>query len=367
MSWWLIKNSDQLDTPALAVFPDRVKENIRILVSMVSNVDQLRPHIKTNKSPQASTLMIEAGIKNFKCATIAEAEMLGEAGAPDILLAYQPTGPKITRLADLIRNFPDSHFSCLVDDLECAGIISFAMEEKGLVLDVWIDINVGMNRTGINPLKAAELFRQSVSLKGINPIGIHAYDGHLREMDLSIRKFKCDEAFKIIESAAQAIQVTTGIIPKIVAGGSPTFPIHSTRTGVQCSPGTFIYWDIGYGDLLKEQPFQHAVVVLTRVISKPAIGLLCLDLGHKSIASENPLDKRVVFQDHSDLIPVSQSEEHLVVKTEKWDNYKVGQLIYGIPYHVCPTIALYEFSWVIKEGHTTVKWDHIARNRRISI
>ncbi|MFM7327263.1 MAG: D-TA family PLP-dependent enzyme [Bacteroidota bacterium] len=365
--WYTIENAGVIDTPALAIWPERVKENISILKSFVKDVARLRPHVKTNKSPEACALMLEAGITKFKCATIAEAELLGEAGAPDVLLSYQPTGPKAVRLAQLVKHYPETRYSCLVDDEATAGHIAAAMTAAGCVLDVWIDLNIGMNRTGISPSAGARLFEQCLSLNGIRPVGLHAYDGHLRDEDLSVRTRKCDEGFMAVTTLAETINATLGIRPLIVAGGSPTFPIHAKREGVECSPGTFIYWDTGYASILREQPFVFAAMVLTRVISKPAPGVICLDLGHKSIASENPLDRRVSFPEAPDLTPVGQSEEHLVMRTDTPDKYQVGQLLYGLPYHVCPTVALYDKAWAVRGGIATNDWNNTARRRSITI
>jgi len=77
-NWYLLKNIDELDSPALVVFPDRVKHNIRLAIDMIGDVSRLRPHIKTNKSPDVAQFMIKEGITKFKCATIAEAEMLAQ-------------------------------------------------------------------------------------------------------------------------------------------------------------------------------------------------------------------------------------------------------------------------------------------------
>ena len=103
-SWFQIDNVDQLDSPALVVFPERVRENIHLLKTIVDDIEQLRPHAKTHKTKEATQLMMAAGIHKFKCATIAEAEMLAICGAVDVLLAYQPVGPKLSRLAELIKN-----------------------------------------------------------------------------------------------------------------------------------------------------------------------------------------------------------------------------------------------------------------------
>src|ERR1700754_307613 len=100
--WYHINNIASLDSPALIIFPARVKANINTAIKMIGDVTRLRPHIKTNKSPQAVQCMIDAGITKFKCATIAEAEILGIAGAKDVFLAYQPLGPKLQRFINLI-------------------------------------------------------------------------------------------------------------------------------------------------------------------------------------------------------------------------------------------------------------------------
>ena len=105
-NWFEIKNIDELDSPALVIFPERVKHNIQLAIDMIGDVSFLRPHIKTNKSPDVSRLMLNSGITKFKCATIAEAEMLAQCNAPDVLLAYQPLGPKLKRFVSLIKKYP---------------------------------------------------------------------------------------------------------------------------------------------------------------------------------------------------------------------------------------------------------------------
>ena len=116
-NWYIADNVDEFDSPALFIYPDRIKENIRRLLEKV-DPDLLRPHVKTNKMAEVCKLMMEAGIKKFKAATIAEAEMLAMIQAPDVLLAYPPTGPKIKRLIRLIQKYPATKFSCLVDHID---------------------------------------------------------------------------------------------------------------------------------------------------------------------------------------------------------------------------------------------------------
>ncbi|MCW3108564.1 MAG: family PLP-dependent enzyme, partial [Segetibacter sp.] len=349
--WFHIKNIDSIDSPALVVYKERVEENIRVLLSMIDDPQRLRPHVKTHKTKEVSLLLMQAGINKFKCATIAEAEMLAMVDAPDVLLAYQPIGPKLQRFISLIQKYPSTKFSCLIDNLISAKSVSETAVSNQIVLPVYIDINLGMNRTGISPdEKAIELYEQVSTLPGLQLVGLHVYDGHFRSPDIAQRTKDSDAAFIQVEKLRMGL-IENGLNePIIIAGGSPTFPIHAKRKEVECSPGTFIFWDKGYQSTCEEQPFVTAALVISRIISLPAKNTFCLDLGHKSIASENELSKRVYFLNAPELKFVGHSEEHLVAEAPEGHSYKPGDVLYGLPYHICPTCALYERALVVENS-----------------
>jgi D-threonine aldolase len=366
-TWYSLQNMDSVDSPALVVYPDRVRENIRLLKAMSRGADWLRPHVKTHKLPEVSRMLMDEGIYKFKCATIAEAEMLAMAGATDVLLAYQPVGPKVIRLLELVRTYPETIFSCLVDNIPSAESIAGTFAAHNHTMAVFIDLNVGMNRTGIAPGKQAlALYEVCANMNGIRPAGLHAYDGHLRDSDFAIRQAKVAEGFAPVLTLAAQIADNGYPYPAIVAGGTPTFPVHTQQEGIECSPGTFIFWDWGYHTQLPEQKFLFAALLVTRIISVIDAQTICLDLGHKSVAAENPLP-RVKFLNVADAVPLSQSEEHMVVRVADSSRYKVGDIWYGVPVHICPTCALYD-SVYVAGNHTVVdKWAVIARNRTINI
>jgi len=366
-NWYIISDIDKLDTPALVVYPARVKENINILKGMIDDVSRLRPHVKTHKCKDTALLMLEGGITKFKCATIAEAEMLGVSKAPDVLLAYQPIGPKLERFISLIKAYPETRYSCLVDNNIAAEQISNAALEDNIIIPAYIDLNIGMNRTGIKPEDALELYGYCLELPGIKITGLHAYDGHIHDKELTVREQRANEAYAKVEQLLQQIREKGYPEPIIIAGGSPTFPIHAARKDIECSPGTFIYWDRGYSLNCEEQPFLTAVLVVSRVISLPDESKLCLDVGHKSISAENELTKRIYFLNASELTFVGQSEEHLVVDAGKDHHYRVGDVFYGLPYHICPTVVLYERAITIENSQISGEWRNIARDRRITI
>ena len=366
MNWYEIKNIETIDSPALLIYKDRVQQNIQSFINM-KDVEHLRPHVKTNKIAEVCKQMLDTGITKFKCATIAEAEMLGSIKAPDVLLAYQPTTTKAKRLSQLARQYPSTHFSCLVDDAINAENISNIFSEHSQVIDVYIDLNVGQNRTGIKPVNAFDLFNECENFTGINIIGLHAYDGQIRDTDVEERKEKTDAAFDAVTQLAEKIESSSGKKMKIVAGGSPTFPVHAQRHDVECSPGTFVFWDHGYKTQFSDEPFEYAALVITRVISVVDEHTICIDLGHKSVAAENVIEKRVHFLNAENVQPVGQSEEHLVLKVDDASVYKIGDVLYGVPYHICPTVALYERAVVVENNEAVAEWKVIARDRKITV
>jgi len=367
-TWFHISNLNQIDSPALLVYPDRVKANIQTAINMIGDVNRLRPHVKTHKCAEVARLMMDAGITKFKCATIAEAEMLGMQEAKDVLLAYQPVGPKLQRFIALIKKYPATRFSCLTDNMVAAIAQSKAFTEAGLQVPVYIDLNIGMNRTGIaTGDEALELYNYCAAAAGINIKGLHAYDGHIRDIDFAAKKNNCDDAFAAVESFSNKIENSGLPKPIIIAGGSPTFSVHCKRENIECSPGTFVYWDRGYSVLCPEQEFIPAAVLLTRVVSLPGEGKVCTDLGHKSVAAENEITKRVFFPEFEFLQATAQSEEHLVLENSSDTKFTSGDILYGIPWHICPTVALYDSIKIIENGQCIGEWKNIARDRKITI
>ncbi|SDE90468.1 D-TA family PLP-dependent enzyme [Chitinophaga filiformis] len=367
MHWYELHNINTVDTPAVLVYPERMRENILLLKKTVSDVQRLRPHIKTSKMVEAVQLLKEEGINKFKCATIAEAEMLGLAGAADVLLAYQPMGPKISRLLQVVEQYPDTKYSCLVDNRIAAMAIAAVFHAAKRTIPVYLDLNIGMNRTGIPAGDAAlELYQELQHMPGITPVGLHAYDGQLHDTDVAVRREKCNAGFAPAATLAAAITATGAVAPQIIAGGTPTYAFHAERPGVECSPGTFIFWDWGYRRELPEQDFAYAAVVVTRVISIIDDKHLCVDLGHKSIASEMP-QPRVLFLDIPGATPKGHSEEHMVVEVPDTSLYPVGTVFYGVPVHICPTVALQDRVGVVEDNNCVAYWKVIARDRKIMI
>lgn len=365
--WCAVSNIDEIATPALLIFPDRIEHNIRAMVELAGGAARLRPHIKTHKMAEVVDRQLAAGVTRFKTSTIAEAELAAQRGSPDVLLAYQPVGPNIARLVRLATAYPATRFSALVDDAGILAQLSQAFSGANAEIDLLLDIDSGMHRTGVEPGAAAEaLYQQIQQLPGVRCAGLHAYDGHLTAVDLVDRTAKGDAAFARVLALGDRLRAAGCDVPRIVVGGTPTFPVHARRDGVECSPGTCVLWDQSYGSKYKELPFKHAAILATRVVSKPTAGRLCLDLGYKAVSPDNP-DPRVYLLSLPDARAVVHNEEHLTVESPGADAFAVGDVLYGVPWHVCPTVALHREAIVVEEGRAVGRWLVAARERALTV
>jgi D-serine deaminase-like pyridoxal phosphate-dependent protein len=364
--WYEIGNVTDVCSPSLLVYPDRIENNIRKMIKIAGGIDNLRPHVKTHKMAEIIRLQMNHGIYKFKCATISETEMVARCGAADILLAMQPVGPNLERFFNLKREFKNSKISCITDNEEVIIQLSDMARRTGMETHVWLDINNGMNRTGVIPgEKAARLFSRIVDSPMLVAEGLHVYDGHIHEPEFLKRKERCDDSFAPVISLLEELEGEGITSVKIVAGGTPTFPVHASRKGVELSPGTVLLWDWGYSSTFTDMDFLHAAVLLTRIVSKPAKDLLCLDLGHKAVASEMP-QPRIKILGIANYTITNHNEEHMVIRLAKSSNLKIGDPVYAVPWHICPTVDRHDTVTVVENNQATGQWIVEARKRKIN-
>lgn len=366
-NWFRVENDSDLPTPALLLYPERIEENLKRMVNMAGGTEKLRPHVKTHKMSEVVKLNMKHGIAKFKCSTIAEAEMVAQCGGKDIMLAMQPVGIQIRRYFQLQDRYRSTLFSTLADTESVILQIADMARQQKLETGLWLDINNGMNRTGIAPgTEALRLYKLINNLPYIVPRGLQVYDGHIHNSEINERKKACESAWESVASLLAGI-VKSGLkAPVIVAGGTPTFPLHAGHINTETSPGTCVLWDSGYAAHYPDLNFLPAALVLTRVVSKPAKNLLCLDLGHKALAAEMP-HPRIKLMDITITTFANHSEEHLVIESPDADKYQPGDTLYGIPWHICPTVPRYKSAYVIRGGKVSGEWTVDARDRMITV
>lgn len=366
-----IANVDEVFSPALVFYKDLIRANIAEVVRLAGSPKRLCPHAKTHKCREIVRLQLDAGITSHKCATVAEAEMLAQCGAPDVLIAYPIVGPNVRRVRALAEKYAQTKFSVLCDHPDgLAGLVA-GWTDMSQPLDVMMDVNVGHDRTGIKPGPAAvELYERIAKASNLNPTGFHVYDGHNNQESLAEREAAVKALIGPVLDMRKALEAKGLPVSRFVCGGTPTFPVWAKLEfpGQQCSPGTFVLYDQGYGAKYAElSGFTPAALVVSRVISKPLPNRLTTDLGHKAIAADPPAGKRAVLLNLADATPAIQSEEHFAVDTPHASKWKIGDVVYAVPTHVCPTVALHRRACVVEGNRFIGTWEIASRDRKLTV
>ncbi len=365
-----LNDPSAIPSPSLLFYRELIRRNINRAIEIAGSPDRLRPHAKTHKTREIARMLIAAGINKHKCATIAEAEMLATSEAPDVLIAYQMVGPNCVRVARLAAKFPRTRFGVIVDHPLSLKELSSAVAAAGQTIDVYMDINCGMNRTGIAPgPDARDLYREIATSAGLRAAGFHVYDGHNTQESLDERTKAVQSLLESVLALRNELERSGVPVPKMIMGGTPTFSIHAKLTfpGVECSPGTLALHDHNYVSRYPELDITPAAILLTRVISKPSADRLTLDLGSKSVSPDQPAGKRCTILNVRDYEPILQSEEHLVIRTPDAASFKPGDVVYAMPAHVCTTVALHKQALVVERGQVVDRWNIVGRDRELTI
>lgn len=363
-----IKNVDVVPSPVLVVYRDIVQKNIEHAIKTVNgDVSKLRPHAKTHKTAEIIEMVRDAGILKHKCATLREAEMLAQNGITDIVIAYQMVGPNINKFLLLQQQFPDVEFKVIVDHIDAVTQLSEVATKLDLNVRVMLDLDVGMHRTGVpvgdDAVKIYETIDQS---DGLQPWGLHVYDGHIHDIETIARRNECRKSLSAVEIMQDRLSKKGLPVPIVVMGGTPTFPIYAETDGVEASPGTFVFHDYGYATHFPDLGFVPAALMLSRVISIPTSTRFTLDLGHKAIAAD-PDGARGTILNIDNTEVDTQHEEHWAVNVPDTSQIQIGQEVYVCPTHICPSVALHPFYYVIdSDGYYRETWEVTARNRDVS-
>ncbi len=367
-SIYRIEGEEELLTPQLVVYKDLIKENLKKMIEIAGGSGRLWPHVKTHKMLELVKLQRESGIERFKCATIAEAQMCGMAGAGEVVLAYPLVGPNIARFLELMSRFPQTDFYAVGDSTEWIKALGEAARKAGETASVLMDVDVGQHRTGVPIEEAKEAYRVWAGIPGIRMRGLHCYDGHRHESDAEERRRKTEETDRRVKELIKSLGAAYDC-SVVIMGGTPSFPCYAALNRAYLSPGTCLLQDEGYRRAYPDMDFVPAAIILTRVISRPSAREMTLDMGNKAVASD-PVGERAVLAEFPEAETVLHNEEHWVVRVPEGMEELlpgVGSVLHAIPMHVCPTSALYPEAAVAEGGRVRDWWEITARNRRIDI
>jgi len=371
---YIIQKPETIPTPRLLVFKDRVMNNVERLTSYLRAVapqaplGHVCPHVKTHKSSYIVRTLMEQGIAAFK-ATLNEVDMLARCEVEEIFVAYPLLKHDAAWLGRCMSSHPKTTFYVQLGSFAHAEVLRDAALEQDVRWHYFIDLDVGMHRTGIRPDKAFDLYTKVSRWPQFEFVGLHGYDGHIHHPEEADRLGESQKAMGMILDVFETFRKNGVGIPRVMASGSISFQTDfeilydqiGTETLLQVSPGNWIYWDSGYDAIIPGQ-FEIAVVILAQVIDVYGTNRMTLNLGHKRWgADRGPVER---FSPEG-LRVVSFNEEHTVLESTDHQKYTIGDYVLIIPKHACSTVNLYEaFTVIGNEGQVEVPESPVdARNR----
>lgn len=349
-----VSASEEVITPALVVYPDVVASNIDSTLRLLGgDADRWRAHIKTAKLNFTLRMLIDRGLRNFKCATTLELLQACRSGAQDVLVAYPVMGANADRVREIAEEFPQVAISALAENEE--QVTQWRASSVG----IFLDINPGMNRTGIEQSQGDRVIAMArgIGKAGLEFRGLHYYDGQYGGVDDTGRTAATHAGYDRLLEIVRELSTKGLSVRELITAGTPTFPCSLSYAGFRgadfihrVSPGTVVYCDATcLAQLPSEYGYAPAVVVMSRVVSHPNEMTFTCDAGHKAVSADAGVPTCVVAG-HPDLTPLSPSEEHLPLKVNGSTTLKVGDLVYLLPRHICPTVNNFDCALRVEDG-----------------
>jgi D-serine deaminase-like pyridoxal phosphate-dependent protein len=361
-----IARADEVLTPVLVIYPEIVVSNIeRTLDLLGGDANSIRVHIKTAKLGYTIRLLVDRNIRAFKCATTLELLTACENGAEDVLFAYPAMGANGQRAAQIADQFPDVRISVLAENL------TQLRQWQSTRVGIFLDINPGMNRTGIEQERTEKVVSvlRRISELGLEFRGLHYYDGQYGGLPWEERMRSAHAGYDRLLELVREITREGFSIPEVVTAGTPTFPCSLAYSGFRrqafihrVSPGTVIYGDAtSLAQLPRDYGYAPAALVVARVVSQPSAVVITCDAGHKAVSADAGVPTCLVIGNRG-LTALSPSEEHLPFATAEGSTTpRVGDLLYLLPRHICPTVNNFDRALIVRDGHIEAEESVSAR------
>ena len=355
-----------LETPAMLVFQAQVEHNLRAVCELAGGAEKLMVHVKTHKSADITRQQLAAGVAGCKGATLKEVEMVLAAGARQVVLAYPLMQPcKVERFAGLVAAHPEARVCAMASAPAHVELLAQVAQARQQRLQVVLDLDIGMHRTGVAlGEEARALYQQISGHPWLEAAGLHGYDGHEHITDPAAREAAARRHVEDLQVFKAGLERDGMAVPSVIGGSSFTFPYYARTEGIYGSPGTCIYWDTRYGNALPDMPFRWAALVLAQVVDRhPGQRTITTDLGVKAISADPPLERRALLLGQPATL-IGQTEEHGVFRLPE-ELPEVGTYLLAVPGHICTTTIRYPGSYVIDAaGEVVDYYPHTARDRR---
>ena len=350
---------EEIDTPALVLDLDAFESNLKSMMASVSGRPlRVRPHAKTHKSVDIAKAQLAAGAVGVCCQKVSEAEALVEGGIADVLVSNEVVGAqKLSRLAALSRR---AKIGVCVDHPDALR----ALAESGAECDVYVELEVGMQRCGVEPEAVLSLAKQIKQHANLKFAGLQAYHGRAQHVrSLADRRAAIGVAAEKVRTTKDLLKKHGIDCPTVTGAGSGTYMLE-VETGAwdEIQPGSYVFMDADYARNEWAAPlprFRHALFILATVMSRPAPERAIVDAGLKASSVDSGMPE--VWQ-RPGLVYRSASDEHgwVAVGAEARPP-QLGEKLLLVPGHCDPTVNLYDWYVGVRAGRVEVVWPVSAR------
>ena len=358
--------SEDLATPALLVDLDSFQANIATMADLTRRrgVD-LRPHGKAHKSGRIGRMLIDAGADGVCCATVREAEVMADAGLDGILVTTPVVTPSM--IARLVHAREKVGSLALVVDNAVEVDVLAAMARPDRPIDVLVDVDMGLGRTGItNPEEAVALAERISAAPALRYRGVQAYYGHLQHVPaLADRHQRVAEQWQHLAQILDGLSAA-GLVAEIVSGGG-TGTHHLDLAGgpfTELQPGSYLFMDKQYGGVEMApggSPFRTALSVAARVVSVAQPDRVIVDAGSKALSTDAG-PALIASGAPPDAVYQFMGDEHGAVRlAEGSARPGLGDLITFTAPHCDPTVNLFDQFHIVQNGRLVDIWPIEAR------
>lgn len=360
-----------IETPSIFIDVAKVKRNINEMSEMANTHNvHLRPHTKTHKIPKIADMQTESGASGVTVAKSTEAKVMAEHGIKDIFIAY-PVIPEaaINRVMEVNKM---ARLIVGVDSLEGARKLSEQARLHDQNIEIRLEVDTGLKRTGVQYENAIKLAMKIAGLGNLNLTGIYTFKGAMfkGEPTMDLQKAGFEEG-ELMVSLADKMRDNGLQIQDISVGSTLTAKYAAQVDGItEIRPGTYVFYDRMQANYDVCDLDDCAAKVIATVVSIPSDDLLIIDGGSKTFASDvQPGTKPLNMKGFGDIIGLPDAilermtEEHGMVRVNSAHHLNIGDTVEVIPNHICSTVNLHNFVYMVDEEGSTEEVPVLARGK----
>jgi len=354
----------EIDTPALVIDLDVFENNIKTMTSYCSQKKiNLRPHAKTHKSLDIAQIQMEHGAIGICCQKVSEAEIFVNGGIPDVFITNEIVGSK--KIARLINLASQARVAVCVDNYDNIRDLSAASDHSGTPLNVFVEVDIGGGRCGVQPGTATvDMVRSISDTSHLHFQGLQVYHGKAQH----IRKYRdrrnaITASLEHVVNTVSLLEDSGNTCPIISGAGTGSYPFETASgiyTELQC--GSYIFMDGDYGSIQTEQGplldrFANSLFVVSSVMSTPTPGRVVCDAGRKAHSIDSGLP---TIRNNSSLSYQRPSDEHGII-VDPAETLELGDKLWLIPGHCDPTVNLHDWYVGVRNSRVECLWPVSAR------